>query len=177
MLRTLILCALLGLGTSSQGQEDRKPNEVLVELTVPPMPAPKPALRYRLLPELKEMNPGNPIPNYLRCMMEQDLSSETEVRSNSVLRQVDRAARLDKPDWQILLQVKTEGISLRLPDLQKVRTLASALQERFRAEVALRCFDDGLITAKTLFAMSRHMGENPTLIADLVGIAIATVAI
>src|SRR5262249_17888038 len=40
-----------------------------------------------------------------------------------------------------------------------------------------RRFDDALVTAKTMFAMSRHMGEHPTLIGDLVGIALATIAI
>jgi hypothetical protein len=44
-------------------------------------------------------------------------------------------------------------------------------------EAALGHFDDALVTAKTMFAMSRHMGEHPTLIGDLVGIAIANVAI
>src|SRR5262249_52740282 len=48
-----------------------------------------------------------------------------------------------------------------------------ALKERFHAEVALGHFDDALVTAKTIFAMSRHMGEHPTLIGDLVGIAVA----
>ncbi|MCI0701870.1 MAG: hypothetical protein L0241_12380, partial [Planctomycetia bacterium] len=39
------------------------PAETLIPLKVDPMPAPKPALRYLLLPELKEMTTGNPIPN------------------------------------------------------------------------------------------------------------------
>src|SRR5205807_9171762 len=47
----------------------------------------------------------------------------------------------------------------------------------FREEVAQHRFDDALVTAKTMFAMSRHMGEHPTLIGDLVGFAIANVAI
>ena len=58
-----------------------------------------------------------------------------------------------------------------------MRTLARALQVRFRAEVALGRFDDAIRTAKTMFAMSRHLGEHPTLIGNLVGIAIAYVAI
>ena len=91
--------------------------------------------------------------------------------------QADRAARLDKPDWQILLKLKTDGINLLLPDLQKMRGLATALQERFRDEVAQRRFDDGLRTAKTMFALARHLGEHPTLIGDLVGIAVAFVTI
>src|SRR4029077_8029016 len=78
---------------------------------------------------------------------------------------------------QILLKTKTDGVSLLLPDVQKMRALANGLQARFREEVALRHFDDALVTAKTMFAMSRHMNEHPTLIGDLVGIAIAFVAI
>ena len=46
-----------------------------------------------------------------------------------------------------------------------------------RAEVALGRFDDALRTAKTMFAMSRHLGEHPTFIGNLVGIAIANTAI
>lgn len=64
-----------------------------------------------------------------------------------------------------------------LPEVQQTRTLASALKVRFRAEVAERRFGDALRTAKTLFALSRHLGEHPTLIADLVGIGVAFLAI
>jgi hypothetical protein len=153
------------------------PSETLIRLNVQPMPEPKPALRYLLLPELKEMQPGNPIASYLRCMLDQDFSSPVETLRPSALRQADRAARLDKPDWQILLKTKSDGIGLLLPDLQKMRMLATGLQERFRTEVAQCHFDDAVRTAKTMFALSRHMGEHPTLIGDLVGIAIATIAI
>src|SRR5262249_42971784 len=78
--------------------------------------------------------------------------------------------------WQILLKLKTDGIGLLLPDVQQMRMLATALKVRFRAEVAVRQFDDALRTAKTMFALARHM-EHPTLIGELVGIAIAAVAI
>ena len=45
--------------------------EAVVHLTVRPMPAPKPVLKYQLLPELRELNPGNAAQNYLKCFMEQ----------------------------------------------------------------------------------------------------------
>jgi hypothetical protein len=151
--------------------------ETVIRLTVDAMPAPKPALRYLLLPELQEMSPGNPIPNYLKCLLDQDFASTEEKLGRNALKQVDRAARMDKPDWQILPKLRTDGISLLLPDLQKMRFLAQELQGRFRNEVELRRFDDALVTAKTMFALARHMGEHPTLIGDLVGIAIAQVAI
>jgi hypothetical protein len=64
-----------------------------------------------------------------------------------------------------------------LPDIQKMRQLAADLQGRFRDEIALRQFDAAIYTARTMFALSRHMGEHPTLIGSLVGIAIAMVAI
>jgi hypothetical protein len=157
--------------------ESAVPTEMVIRLTVRPAAAPRPALRYLLLPELKEMSPGNPIQGYLKATLDQDLSAPREVFPPSALRQVDRAARLDKPDWQILPKLRTDGFGLLLPDLQKMRGLAGALQVRFRAENAKGQFDDSLRTAKTLFAMSRHMGEHPTLIGELVGIAIAFVAV
>jgi hypothetical protein len=150
---------------------------MVIRLTVDPMPAPKPALRYLLLPDLKEMTPGNPIPTYLASMLDQDFTLEQETLSPAALRQADRAARMDKPDWQLIPRLKTDGISLLLPDLQKMRSLAAGLQSRFREEAASRRFDDALATSRTMFALSRHTGEHPTLIGNLVGIAIAAITI
>jgi hypothetical protein len=173
-----VIETLLGLVIAvGAARSQDPPPEMLIRLTVDPMPAPKPALRYLLLPEIKEMTQGNPIPNYLKALLDQDLAAREPVLGVAALRQVDRAARMDKPDWQILPKLKTDGIGLLLPDLQKMRELANALQGRFREEVALKRFDDALVTAKTMFALARHMGEHPTLIGGLVGIAIAAVAI
>jgi hypothetical protein len=192
--------ALAVLAVPARAEQTVSTSETLIQMTVQPAAAPKPALRYLLLPELREMNPGNPIQNYMKCFAEQQnffFNKETADRrekllttplkdlpaqelqdyGGSALRQADWAARLDKPDWEILLQCKTEGIGLLLPDVQQMRTLASALKVRFRAEVALGRFDDAIRTAKTMFALSRHMTESPTLISDLVGIAISMIAI
>jgi hypothetical protein len=149
------------------------PPEMVIRLTVDPMAAPKPALRYQLLPELSELQPGNPIPNYLKALLDQDFSTNQDSLGPTALKQVDRAARMDKPDWQLLHKMKTDGIGLLLPDLQKMRQLANDLSGRFRDEIALRRFDDALVTAKTMFALARHTGEHPTLIGNLVGLAIA----
>ena len=126
------------------------------------------------------MTPGNPIQNYMKCFMEQqrfffdkEAFERREKLLNMPLRelpvqelsdygsfalsQADSAARFDTPDWQILLRMKTEGVSLMIPDVQQLRPLANALKLRFRAEVALGRFDAALRTAKTMFAMSRHL--------------------
>src|SRR5437588_5248445 len=70
MCRTLSLCALLAVMPTLCQAEDKQ-SETLVVLKVHPMPAPKPALKYQLLPELKETNPGNPIQGYFKSFMEQ----------------------------------------------------------------------------------------------------------
>jgi len=176
--RTLLCCAVLALFPLPCRAELRvTTTETVIRLTVQPMAAPKPALRYLLLPELKELSPGNPISNYLKCTLDNDASAERENISKAALLQVDRAARLDKPDWQILLKIKTEGIDLLIPGVQKLRFFDAALHVRFREELSQGRFDDALRTAKTMFAIARHLSEHPTVIGDLVGIAIAYVAI
>ena len=200
MPRTLLcVAALAAFSLPCRADQTITTTETVIRLTVQPMAGPKPAMRYQLLPELNELNPGNPVEGYLRCFPEQGSffsykeacesreklqsiplarTPERELQFGpSALREADRAARLDKPDWQITLQLKTDGIGLLLPDLQQLRSVANGLKVRFRAEAAQHRFDDGLGTAKTLFAMARHLGEHPTLIGDLVGIAITYAAI
>jgi len=197
----LFVCALLcAWPTYSPGQDSAGDTETIVRLTVQPMAAPVPALKYQLLPELREMNPGNPVQGYLKCFMEQQNFffnpasiqnqekwstmplhelplKELQDYGDVALRQADYAARLDTPDWQVLLLVKRDGAHVLLPDVQKLRALAAALKVRFRARVAERRFDEALTTAKTMFALARHFSEHPTVIADLVGFACATVAL
>jgi hypothetical protein len=197
-----MIAAILALASSfrsSWAAQASAPPETLVRLSVTPAKAPEPALRYQLLPELKEISPGNPIEGYLRCHLEQyrfvfdeegferrqsllakplEEPEEPFTREvpQSALAQADRAARLDNPDWQILLKIKADGVNTLLPDVQALRGVARSLQARFRTEVTRGQIDDALRTAKTMFAMARHMGEHPTLIGDLVAIAIANLA-
>ena len=178
MLRTVRCCAVLAvLALPCRADETPSPSETLIRLSVSPASAPKPALRYRLLPELKEINPGNPIQNYFKCFMEQQkffFDKEVFQRREKLLamplkelpaeelldyggfalRQADWAARLDNPDWEILLKMKSDGNHILLPDLADLRMLGPALKVRFRAEVAAGRFDDAVRTAKTMFALA-----------------------
>jgi hypothetical protein len=151
------------------------PPETVIRLSVKPMAEPQPALRYMLLPDLKEMSPGNPIEGYLQCFMNPDFVAEKGVLGKAALRQADRAARMDKPDWQSLHKAKAEGIASigsLVPDLAPFRQLADGLKERFRSEVAKGRFDDAILTAKTLFALSRHLDESMTIISALTAMTI-----
>jgi len=199
MARTLPVCALL-LALPLAARADDAPTQTVVRLTAAPQAPPKPALKYQLLPEMREMNPGNPIQAYLICFMEQNhfFFDKTEVENRekwqtmplkdlplkelrnyggNALRQADYAARLDAPDWQLLVKMRRDGINLLIPDVQWMRMLAAALKVRFRAEVAERRFDDALATAKTILALARHLGEHPTLISGLVGVAVGSQAV
>jgi dipeptidyl aminopeptidase/acylaminoacyl peptidase len=170
--------------------------ETVVRLRVSPTPAPKPALKYQLLPDVSELNPGNPAHGYIRCFMEQQnffFSKEgtaerskylamplADIRASKLrdygggaLRQADWAARLDSPDWQVLRRVQNDGINLQLEELQPLRLLAAALKVRFRVMVADRRFDEALRTAQTMFALARHLGEYPTEVGNLLGIDVA----
>jgi hypothetical protein len=164
------------------------------------MKAPKPALKHQLLPEVRELNPGNPAQNYLKCFAEQRnffYSKEAitdrarylsmplaELRVEKLkeyggyaLRQADWAARLDALDWQTLQQLQTEGLDLPLRELARLQLLGPALQVRFRIEVAGCRYDDAIRTAKTMLALARHLGEHPTECANLIGLSIAQLAL
>jgi hypothetical protein len=165
-------------------------------MTVQPMAAPKPALKYQLLPEVRELNAGNPAQNYLKCFAEQrnfffgkeavadraryltmplaELPAKDLFQyGGSALRQADWAARLEAVDWQILQHLQVEGVDSSLPELGLLQLLGPALQVRFRAEAAGHHFDDGVRTAKTLFALARHLGEHPRLVGNRLGLSFA----
>jgi hypothetical protein len=197
-----VLGAILAVASGARtclAQQTTTPPETLIRLSVSPAAAPKPALRYALLPELAELKPGNPVQGYLKCYLEQYrfVFDEDEFDRRKTLLampleelpapdlrepgrfalgQLDRAARLDNPDWQILLTLKSDGFFSELADLFALRTLARALRVRLRAEVAGGRLDDAIRTAKTMFAMARHVGEHPTVIGNLVGGSVANMA-
>lgn len=170
--------------------------ETIVRLNVHSMPAPKPALKYLLLPEVRELHPGNPVQWYVRSFQEQrnfffgkeavaeraryrilplaELATKNLLKyGGSALTQADWAARLDTLDWQVLETIQTDGLELTLPELGPLHVLATALQVRFRAEVAAHRFDDAVATAKTMFALARHLGEYPAEAANRAGLSVA----
>src|SRR6516162_5254934 len=143
-----ILLTAVALAVLAPGARAEEP---AVRLKVRPMAAPKPALKYQLLPEVGELNPGNPAQNYLKCFAEQrnffygkeavaqragylsmplaDLPAD-KLRDygGNALRQADWAARLDTPDWQATQRIQGDGLDLLLPELAQLRLLPPALQ-------------------------------------------------
>ena len=194
-------CALLALMPilPIRAADPPAPEVTVIKLSVEAKAAPKPALKYLLLPELRDMKPGNAIHGYLIAFMEQnnlyynkehfasrekwlacplsELPNDLADYGGGSSKQADYAARLDICDWQILLKAKDLGIMLLLPEVQQLRALAGVLKVRYRGQIKAGKFDDAIKTHQTMFALARHLGEHPTLIGDLVGIAIAAIAI
>jgi hypothetical protein len=183
----LAATALAALSVSSVAEETP------VRLVVRPMAGPKPAMKYQLLPELSELNPGNAAQNYLKCFAEQryfffsqqGIDERTRFQrmplaelalahggtyGGGVLNRADWAARMDYLDWQSSQIIQNGDINLLPGEMGPLQVLASSLQVRFRGAVAEQHFDDAIRTAKTMFALARDLGEHPTVVANLVGL-------
>jgi hypothetical protein len=191
MTRVLLAAALLVVCRAGAAE---------VPLSVQPMAAPKPALKYLLLPEVKELKPGNPVQWYIRCFQEQrnfffgkeataeragyramrlaDLPADKLLEyGHGALNQADWGARLDAPDWMVLERVQSEGAEFHMADLRPLRILGESLQVRLRARVAGKRYDTAVVTAKTMFGLARHLGECPVGDANRVGLSIAELAL
>jgi hypothetical protein len=189
------LAVFLAVAATATAQPPADPG--LVKLTLRPAPAPSPALKYELLPTLKEQSPGNAALIYYRAFSPEwwghirrpetwekvAKAAETPllelprqdlgwVLDSRMLREVDRAARREYVDWEVAEPLRKEGIALLLPDLQGLREIGTLLAVRARLEMAAGDFDKAIATMQTGFSLARHITEGPTLIHTLVGLAI-----
>ncbi len=174
-------------------------------LAVSPAVEPRPALKYDLFPRLRDRTSGNAAIGYYRAIshrpspladpkaaqkdaetvegwMTGDLAAlpVADVKKYlaqyaTVLREVDRAALADTCDWQLLPRLRAEGISLPIGEIQECRTLARVLALRTRLELAENRFDDAAKSLRAGFQMAKHVGEGPTLIQLLVGLAVQSI--
>jgi hypothetical protein len=175
-------------------------SDTVVSLKVTPMAAPKPALKYALLPEVHEMTSGNPAQWYIRCFQEQNnffFNKEVNAEraryrtmklselpgeqlrkyGGGALTQCDYGARLDALDWQMIDRVHGEGADLRMTELGPFRILGTALQVRMRGCVAVRAYDEVAGSAKTMFTFARHLGECPVGAANRLGLEVANLCL
>ena len=161
-----------------------------------------PALRFALLPELRDQVPGNAAPLYrkagellqkvpergaIQTLFDQwtatplDQLPRDEVRKvlalyKEPLAVLEKATRAEYCDWELAQRVRQAGIATLLPELQPMREAAQVLRVKARLELADNRPDLALRTLRCHFTMAKHVGESPTLIGHLVGIAIEAIA-
>ncbi len=176
------------------------PAEKPISLNVYPSALPKPSIKYRLLPDERELQAGNAAALYYRAEASfvenqgllKEIHSEkwdiwaatpiqelplAEVREkvrmfNRIVVELEQAAHRKDCDW--LLEGRSEGIGLLLPEVQTFRRMAFVLAVRARLEIAEGHFDQAMKTLQTGYSLAQRLGDGPTVIHYLVGAAVAS---
>lgn len=203
MVKRSFLAALLLIGSFDRlVAEEPEPTENVIRLTVDPMAAPTPALKYYLLPPLVEMHSGNAIQGYYKVWSPEtwswtrrgDLGEKLyqwiklpfdevpfeEINwlpDSSAMRMLDVAARCETVDWDMRRAIEEGGFGTLLPDVQAFRETTHWLGLCLLLQAKERDYDGAIRTAQTMFAMGRHLDEHPTLIGNLVGSASMSITI
>ncbi len=175
-----------------------------VELTITAAAEPKPALRYSLAIGARERSAGNAAPFYYRALLsrhgvpathdkrfaeherawlEDPLTPKTQAEIKEWLapyhgafRELRTAVYREHCDWDFRLQdlKGMEVIAFLLPEMQEARSLSRAIRLRARVEIAEQRYGDAIETLRWGYQLARDCGEQPLLISNLVGIAIAS---
>ena len=204
-----LLLALAATPIAAQGQTDADEPTVI---TLRPADEPTPALKYRLLPEARDLVPGNAAIFYHRAihkvqdiryrvaLRNQSEGSETteqpeqaisewisgpldqipreEARTQldhyqSALHEVELGALRRDCDWEY--DNRPETIDLMIPEIQDSRSLARLISLKVRLAVLDGETDEALHWLQVGYTLGRHVGDGPTIIQGLVGLAIAGV--
>lgn len=189
------------------GSVERKLSDTVTLTTLAASPAPvvAPALKYELLPRLRDRKPGNAAMDYHRARLLQpswprepkeavklqetlikweeapiDAMPLPEVKKYlathaASFRALDDAAKADRCDWELGAKLSVNNIDGLLTEVQAFRELARF--QRMRAHVALAegNFDEAVRHIQTGMRLGKDVGEGPTLIHTLVGIAIVSI--
>ncbi|MCI0377516.1 MAG: hypothetical protein L0215_07915 [Gemmataceae bacterium] len=202
-----LACGLL-LAAEAQGQyrfsgDSSEPEKVpVVKLSLQPAKAPVPALKYALLPEVRDLRPGNAALLYQRAhaqewwgffyrmpeaqkihewrempLRKMPAESVKKVLPTGALREIDLAARREFCDWELTERARLEGPGLHLPDVQGFRTYAELLALRARLDMLEGRLDKALNGLQTGLAMSQHIAQAPIIVNNLVALATSQVMV
>jgi hypothetical protein len=186
---------------SATAQPARTPvdGKVFIPLTIFPGEVAKPISRNALLPQYKDAIPGNKVQMFLRLFMEQDnffgkdetakrdkwnelplaelpAKELTDYGGKLLGRDAVDGVNMIHVDWQLWNFLQRDGFGTLLPDAQKMRAIAAALKTRIRGQIRNGDHAGAIETLRTLYGLATSFEKHPTLIGQLVGIAIASVA-
>jgi hypothetical protein len=171
-------------------------------LVLTPAAAPEPALKFRLLPSVADLNPGDAAPIYLRMRnfdgnkpLEEawnQISEKTvrwrtlpldqfptaEARKfvdlwKSELKQIEFGAHRRSCDWNYsLVEQQLDRVNISLSDAQAMLQWGRLLAIKMRVEITEGQYNDAIRTLETGLAFARHVAQGPFLINGLIGIGI-----
>ena len=195
----LATCLTLTTASLTSAQADRPPDKTrIVTIAITPAPEPDPALKYLLLPPVRDQIPGNAqgmlmmatqlienvdCPDDLSDALHTWVEMEVEDLPKDDIRKVldlyrdglhytRLAGRHEWCEWDF--PIRSEGFSALLPSLSRFRTLGRLLAVEARVAICEGRFDDALSSLQTGYALARHVGDGPTIINNLVGVALAS---
>jgi hypothetical protein len=166
-----------------------------IRLTIRPAAAPVPALKYRLLPDVREEKPGNAAACYLKALSgellhkierpeyqkgyEAWLDDPSTVPGaefdwllkDPTLQAIDEGARRAYCDWELIPDLRKRGWAASVMNIQHGRIISDLLAMRARLQIAQGQTDEAIATIQTGLSFSRHVGDGPALIQHLVGTA------
>ena len=193
------------LPTPKAGEPRPNEPRVYKVAVTPSAVEPTPPLRYRFVASSADLKPGNSVPFLYRAIvglggengerdrkfvegydrfseLPLDQLPKDEVRSllagyGHIFKELERAAEREQTDWSWRLGelTGTEAIAFLLPEIQQSRQLARLLNLKARLEIAEGRYDDAAATLRVGYRLGRDVAEPPTLINDLVGIAIDSI--
>ena len=185
---SLIIVFFVVFPASAQPQEGKART---IELTLYPAKYSEPKQKYQLLPKAQEQTDADAVPLYEKAVQSlpkdhttDQLRQWLDTPSDKLPReQVQSTLQQLKPTLQLLEQAaKCKQCNWppfkpgTLPEnLSEYRKLAYILALQARFQVAQGQYDQAISTLQIGLAMARHLGEAPTLIQGLVGVAIAGV--
>jgi hypothetical protein len=184
-----------------QRDPEPKNGHVTIPITLHPAAPPVPLFTHHLYPEYGDLQPGNRVQGLLKVFMEQDnffrvvgneewqkdfdcplseFSGKHGIRSGIAYPEkytrmggyLDKGARYKSIDWNEYFDLRKDGFYLLLPEVQKMRQLATVLRMRMRAETKGREFDKAVVTIQSTFGLAQALEQHPCLIGSLVALAI-----
>jgi hypothetical protein len=194
----IIIACLFLLPAAVLGQDAAKEESKVktVKIMLHPMPEPRPALQYKLLPEFIELKPGNAAVFYNKLTAESSAlfnNSEmwdkagawteaplAELRDEKVrstigawtakINEIKRASQCEYCDWQV--PVREYGMETSLAEFQQTRSYARFLAPYARLQIAEGKYGDTIQTLQAGYALGRNVAKGPTLINNLIGCTI-----
>jgi len=199
--KLIIWCTIAALGASplcGTGLGADKPADKSIEvrkLSLVPAPEPKPAMAYRLLPRQLDKKTGNAALFYYSaaalCPDGEPEKVSDKIREwrdvpvgelprkevdkalaqfSNCFHYIELASRCTDCQWETPIE---DGYSLQMPHLSTFRRMAFALDLQIRLKVADGQIDQAIELLQQGLQMGRDIAEGPTLIENLVGVAIS----
>jgi hypothetical protein len=188
---------LSGSGFGAEKADDR--GVEVRKLLLSPAAEPVPAMAYRLMPRQLDKKTGNAALLYAtaaalcpdgepdevgekinewRAMAAEELPRREvdKVLSSfsTSFHHVELAAYRTDCSWEMPLE---DGFSMQLPNLSGLRRIAKAMRLEIRLKIADGQTDEAIEMLQHAMQMSRNIAEGPTLVQDLVGVAIAAMSL